>query len=42
MTVQALVVVWLAVGFLRAPSVAADYLARMENPKGVVGVPTSA
>lgn len=42
LTVLALVVLWLAVGFLRAPSVASDYLARMENPKGVGEVTTSA
>lgn len=42
LTVPALVVLWLTVGFLRAPMVASDYLARMERPKYVSDVTTSA
>lgn len=42
LAVVVLVLLWLAAGFLRAPTIASDYLARMERPKDVSQVTTSA
>jgi hypothetical protein len=42
LAVLVLLMLWLAVGFLRAPEVATDYLARIESPKGVSQVTASA
>lgn len=39
--VLALLVLWLAAGFLRASSVAVDYVVRTESPKGVSDLTTT-